>query len=302
MRCTIWLMTEEPSHVPPPMDVPAAEAMLLEAKAVFDAQRITFFLRQGTCLGAVRDGAIIPWDDDIDIGSVLGMHGLTLDAIEPAAAAFRERGFDVTRLDLNGSVYLGLAKHAMHIDWFCYVPNDGFIVQHPGVRIPVDLLEHLTTVDFLGTRFAVPSPPERYLEIKYGPEWHTPKQAGDFEHDILAILPIPHTPFPTRVARTIASRLMVRRRATLQVLDEHGAPVSGAVITLMGRAILTAGADGVATFYLRAPTSFAVIVAFGSVEEILYDERFTPGLTHTYRRDPAHLTGRLGALAKEPTP
>ena len=43
------------------------------------------------------------------------------------------------------------------------------------------------------------------------------------------------------------------------------------------------------------------MVAFGAVEEILYDERFTPGLTHTYRRDPDHITGRLSALAKEPT-
>ena len=69
----------------PPMDLRNGENLLREAKQIFDEHGVVFFLRQGTCLGAVRDHALIPWDDDLDLGSIIDMHGFTVDLIEPAA-------------------------------------------------------------------------------------------------------------------------------------------------------------------------------------------------------------------------
>ena len=43
-----------------PMDMSVAERVLKEAKAVLDDFGVVFFLRHGTCLGAVRDQQMLP--------------------------------------------------------------------------------------------------------------------------------------------------------------------------------------------------------------------------------------------------
>ena len=159
----------------PPMDATVAAALLREAKEVFDELGVVFFLRQGTCLGAVRDGAFIPWDDDIDLGSIYGMHGLTKRSVASVIEAFRARGFHVEAATYGGETWLGIMKRHIRIDWFCYRVHKGHVFHFPNVSIPVELFARLQEIVFAGERFLVPSPPEEYLRCKYGPNWATPK-------------------------------------------------------------------------------------------------------------------------------
>ena len=88
---------EQVMKTTPPMDTSVAATLLREAKEIMDGHGVAFFLRQGTCLGAIRDNAFISWDDDIDIGSIVGFRGFHERVIEPVADSFRARGFHVKR-------------------------------------------------------------------------------------------------------------------------------------------------------------------------------------------------------------
>ena len=99
------------------MDMITAEALLKEAKQILDQLGLAFFLRHGTCLGAVRDNALIEWDDDLDIGSVIGLYGLTEAHVRRAADVFKEHGFDARIKENELNLSVDLKKSGTRIDW-----------------------------------------------------------------------------------------------------------------------------------------------------------------------------------------
>ena len=75
-----------------PMDMPTAESLLKEAKMILDQQ------------------AFIPWDDDLDIGSVIGLHGLTEKKVYETAEAFKENGYNMKVIDSELHLSVDLKK------------------------------------------------------------------------------------------------------------------------------------------------------------------------------------------------
>jgi len=130
---------------------------------------------------------------------------------------------------------------------------------YPVVRIPVHLLTDLKEIEFLGTMSLIPNPPDEYLQAKFGKDWRVPKQAGDYEEDILDIIPdAPVTGHTGNVKQLLARYLPWMRTTRIQVLDKHGMPVSGAEIKVAGLGIYYSSKQGIIRLYVPRFYSYAL--------------------------------------------
>ena len=282
-----------------PADPVAAKMVLIEAKQILDKLGIVFFLRQGTCLGAIRDHGFIPWDDDLDLGSVFGLHGFSEKSVDRVVAAFRENGFFAKVEHHDQYIYVPMIKSAVRVDWMCYRILDDSIFHYPGVRLPVRLFTNLKEIEFLEEKFNVPNPPEEYLLLKYGEEWVTPKKTG-FEKDVLDL--IPEAPLPGRAGRLkqfLIKHVMPWRTCRLRVLNHKGEPVAGADVVVAGLGRSRTNRQGYARIYLPYEDFYALVIRFGEHEEVLYEEKMTTAKTYVYRPDPQVTSGRYFVLSLE---
>jgi len=279
-----------------------AESVLREAKQILDRLGVVFFIEQGTLLGAIRHGGFIPWDDDLDLGSVIGLHGLTEKSVDRVVAAFRDNGFLVKVWRKEQRIYVPMVKSSVRIDWNCFRIIEDSTFHYPGVRIPVRVFTDLKEIDFMGEKFRAPNPPEEYLRFKYGEEWMVPKKTG-FEKDVVDL--IPQGPAPGRAGRLkqfLTKHLLPWRTSRLRVLDLEGKPISGAEVVVAGVGRSRTNRQGYAKLYIPYYDFYALVVRFANHEEVLYEERMSPGETYVYRQDPQLTSGRYLILSPESHP
>ena len=293
----------------PPMDMAVAERLLLEAKEIMDRLGVKFFLRQGTCLGAVRDNAFIPWDDDLDLGVILDSNGFTQQSIESVLVAFRQSGYYVQTERSNSVTYSTALKDNIRIDILFHQVIREQIYHWPGIWLPARLFYQLKEIPFLGKTFSVPNPPEEYLQIKYGPNWRTPKRLA-YAKDVVDNIPKePVLGFLARAKRSLTGFLHPGNVARLRVLDMNGLPVCKANIRIVGLGNGKTDKLGYAKLYLQKDryslpnvgvsgpeTTYSIVISYGDHEEVLYEEILTPARLHVYRPDPSQTEGRIFVL------
>ena len=271
---------------PEPMDPAAAAERLKDIKRILDQLEVVFFLASGTCLGAIRENRFIPWDDEMDMGSIIGLHGLDEETVDRVIAAFAEDGYYVRVDRTSRHVGVSVVKSSIRADWTCHRIVGDSVYQYPAVKTPVRLFTQLKEIDFIGEKFLVPSPPEEYLQIKYGPDWRTPKGPG-FEKDVVRKIPDADILSPSRrLGKLLTQHIVPWKAGRLRVLDRNGDPVHGAEVVVVGVGRSRTNTQGYARFYVPEEYYYAVIVRYGEHEEVLYTEVLTPGGTYVYRPGP----------------
>ncbi len=277
-----------------PMETNNALAILGEAKKILDQLGVVFFLRQGTCLGAIRENGLIPWDDDLDLGSVIGLHGFNEEQVDLVILEFKKLGFSTNLEKYLDYLDVTMMKSNIRIDWTCYRIVDDGIIHFPGLPIPVHLVMKLKEIEFAGGSYLVPNPPEDYLLAKYGPNWKIPKRSG-YEKDILAMIPdsTNQERHPSIGKNSDSSMTKVR------IFDENGEVVKDALVRVAKHGEFRTDEHGYAEFLLPEDNWYSLVINYNSHEEILYLERLSIGVTYTYKTDLLTKSGRTLVLSKE---
>jgi hypothetical protein len=183
---------------------------------ILESGGVRYWLESGTLLGVVREGKVLPWDHDIDIG----VWAEDFPKLRGLRRTFRRAGYRLWptkscppyQMELRGgpmpvhiegylragdeAVSLVLAKKQskrldLHVAVFLMrtLGDPMWMVgRRPWKRVisayhravPFDLLAD-TTEHESGLR--VPVDPEKYLAYRYGSDWRTPKKNWRVSHD-----------------------------------------------------------------------------------------------------------------------
>ena len=119
----------------PPMDPAVTERNLREIKGVLEELGVVFLLGSGSCLGAVRDKAFIPWDDDVDLLAVIGVNGLTDEKVDSVASALRDKGYYVAQADTPKSKPNMSIKDHARISLEALRIIEGCVYSYPGIAL-----------------------------------------------------------------------------------------------------------------------------------------------------------------------
>ena len=131
----------------------------------------------GAVLSVVRDRALIPHDDDLDI--IIGFEpheaatladGLALVTRELVARGFSVRG------NYSAHRQIGRNHRGKHVDVFVGLFEGDAISWYPGTRGALDraTMYPTTTAPLLGVECRIPARSELYLATLYGEAWRTP--------------------------------------------------------------------------------------------------------------------------------
>ncbi|WP_438864915.1 LicD family protein [Neptunicella sp.] len=156
---------------------------------------VRYYVDAGTLLGIIRDNALIPWDDDLDIAIHAEDLEQTRQSMQPLLQQLATltgeswQCTEQTNIKVFGAVPKG-AIRAMKLssnqpdsklpmmDFFIkYIDGQwmDYCLSSRGFRMPALHFEYTEKVIFAGQQLAIPAQVEDYLARHYG-DWRTPKK------------------------------------------------------------------------------------------------------------------------------
>ena len=173
------------------------KSMLLDTIDVLNKNNIPYWIDDGTLLGIIRDGDIIPWDNDADI-SVSGEYAEQVLKLWPQffpKYIVRKRPMvdkwinsDFRSIKIQ-TIREKLLKIDFHVDIFLkYKHQDMYRWFNAGAyqQVRAKHFDNLTKIQWMGRTISIPSDPEEYLTLEYG-NWKVPDKNFDPYYDCLMI-------------------------------------------------------------------------------------------------------------------
>ena len=164
------------------LDEESGKELLFYVKNLFNSVNLPFYLAFGTLLGAVRNGSIIPGDEDLDVFVT------DEEKLRRNLFFFRDQGLGLIRVR-EGQLYSFRISSGAYIDvyilrklkfslWstYCYHLDQ--------YNTPKKYFRSYQNISFLGGDFMCPSNPEALLAFWYGDDWRIPQRGHDFKYEV----------------------------------------------------------------------------------------------------------------------
>jgi|TARA_B100001079_G_scaffold14357_1_gene11662 phosphorylcholine metabolism protein LicD len=162
------------------------KSMLLKTIDILNEKKYKYWLEAGTLLGILRDGDLIPWDYDADLGipadSADDIMKLRLDFLPKYLIKRRRINSPWIPGDMRvikvKTPWEKIRQINFHIDLFCVYP-----VQDKYRWVDSNALKHvdrkfydsLSTIEWEGRTINIPNHAEEYLSLRYG-NWQVPER------------------------------------------------------------------------------------------------------------------------------
>lgn len=170
-----------------------AEQLLFDAVERLDKHNVPYHLEGGTLLGIVRDQAILPWDDDLDISIPAGYENQAMIALRPMMLkgwridkrrlykfdAIKKSGPRVFKIRDRSRGLLNMGH--CYLDIFVKYEHEGYVYWQAKRRLMrVESFHHdgFEEVEFKGRKLKAPVKYKDFLTKKYG-DWSVPVKEWD---------------------------------------------------------------------------------------------------------------------------
>lgn len=158
-----------------PLNKKICKENLEKISYILNKHNLTFWLSEGTALGALREGNFIEHDDDVD----LGMWYKNYKNFKKILPILIKDGFTIDKQLLNNT-FISLSRNNEKIDIdfthsdidciACKTKNADCKSCNPMLKY----LKNMSFINFLGDKYLCPG--TDYLEYLYGKNWNIPKK------------------------------------------------------------------------------------------------------------------------------
>lgn len=169
---------------PKPMSVSEAGDSLLALHELFTSLQVPYFIAFGTLLGIVRDGELLPFDKDMDVGLPWDMdrHEL-MDRIEAHGDWLVKGREHLDAHELQWTFAIVHKPTGILTDLFFFKSEGDTMLSGLGEE-PNPLLWRFSAIDigsiaYRGVQLPAPADPERFMLEIYGEDWRVPNPYFD---------------------------------------------------------------------------------------------------------------------------